>query len=75
MTTDPERCALCGEPLDFARATVVLGSGEPSYQPFGEDWRGGLVPMAHPRCFIERDGTDRFLEILARSDELRRGGS
>jgi hypothetical protein len=69
-----ERCVYCSQALDFSRATIVTGLKEPSYVPFAEDWRGGITDMAHPKCFAEAEGLDRFLEVLARHDERQRQG-
>ena len=71
---DPNACAFCKRPLDFSEAAVVVGGeGEPIYQPFPEDWRGGLVEMAHPPCFVEAEGLEPFLAAVARNDERQRG--
>jgi len=72
MSVDYYSCAFCKQPLDFSSAAVVTGLEEASYQPFPEDWRGGLVQMAHPKCFVEAEGLDRFLEALARHDQRQR---
>ena len=71
---DHNACALCKRPLDFSQAAVVVGGeGEPSYQPFPEDWRGGPIAMAHPACFVEAHGLESFLAAVARNDERQRG--
>lgn len=69
-----ERCPFCGERPDFDGATVVVNEvAEPIFVPFGEDWRGGLVEMAHPECFIEHQGVAAFLAALARHSRAVRG--
>jgi hypothetical protein len=67
-----ERCFYCTRALDFSCAAVVVGGKEPRYLPFPEDSRGGLADMAHPKCFAEAEGLDRFLEVLARHDQRQR---
>lgn len=66
------QCEYCGKGIDFSRAAVTLGR-EPHYQPFMEDWRGGYVAVAHPRCFGEAEGIDSLLAAIERED-LRREG-
>jgi len=65
-------CRFCEQEIDFSKAAIVLGR-EPHYQPFMEDWRGGLVELAHPKCFAEAEGIDRLLLAVERED-LRRAG-
>ena len=73
VSFDPHSCTFCTRALDFSKAAVVVGGkGEPIYLPFPEDWRGGLVEMAHPTCFVEAEGLERFLAALARNDERQR---
>ena len=70
FATEFSHCPYCGLELAGSRAAVVLGgSGDPSYVPFMEDWRGGPVDMAHPACFVERRGLDSFLDVLGRHDD------
>jgi hypothetical protein len=38
-----------------------------------EDWRGGFVEVAHPKCFGEAEGLDALLAAVARNDARRRG--
>jgi hypothetical protein len=69
------KCPYCDSDLDASKAAVAVSvSGDPSYVPFMEDWRGGLVEMAHPACFVEARGLNTFLEVLARHDEWVRAG-
>jgi hypothetical protein len=69
-----EVCDYCSEEIDFSGAAIVLDlPAGPSYQPFMEDWRGGLVKVAHPRCFADREGIDALLAAVAREDARRRG--
>jgi hypothetical protein len=65
-------CQFCGREIDFSKAAIVLGDS-PQYQPFMEDWRGGYVKVAHPRCFAENEGLDALLDAVERED-LRRAG-
>ncbi len=67
-----EVCAYCQQPVDMSGAAIVLGTNEPSYVPFMEDWRGGFVQIAHPRCFAEQAGIDALLSAVARNDTRRR---
>ena len=69
-----EVCVYCGEEIDFSGAVMVMSDTDsPSYQPFMEDWRGGYVKVAHPKCFGEREGVEPLLQAVAREDERRRG--
>ena len=69
-----EVCTYCEKAIDFAGAAIVLeGSQGPTYQPFMEDWRGGYVKVAHPKCFAEHGGLDALLAAIAREDARRRG--
>ena len=68
-----EICAYCKRPFDFSGPAITLSSGEPSYEPFMEDWRGGPVEIGHPRCFAEAEGLDALLAAVARNDARRRG--
>lgn len=63
-----ETCRYCGEVLDFSAAAIALGGDPPSYQPFMEDWRGGLVEVAHPKCFALAEGLDALLAAVAFND-------
>jgi len=65
-------CKYCRRELDFSKAAIVLGE-HPQYQPFMEDWRGGYVKIAHPKCFAEAEGVDVLLRAVERED-LRRAG-
>jgi hypothetical protein len=65
-------CQYCQQELDFSAAAIVLDE-EPQYQPFMEDWRGGYVKIAHPKCFAEAEGIDALLAAVERED-LRRAG-
>jgi hypothetical protein len=69
-----EVCALCGLEIDFSGAAVVVDErlDQPNYQPFMEDWRGGFVKVAHPRCFAEAEGLDALLAAVARNDAIQR---
>lgn len=69
-----EVCAFCDQRIDFAGASMVLpeNGAEPIYEPFMEDWRGGFVTVAHPRCFSDAEGVDALLAAVARSDLKRR---
>jgi hypothetical protein len=67
-----EACQYCGKEIDFAAAAIVVGD-TPIYQPFMEDWRGGYVKVAHPKCFAEAEGVDALLEAVAREDARRVG--
>ena len=67
-------CQLCGEDFDFSRAAIVLRDGRPpQYEPFMEDWRGGYVRIAHPKCFAEREGVDALLAAVELNDRRARG--
>jgi hypothetical protein len=63
-------CGYCHQEIDFSRAAMTLGS-EPHYQPFMEDWRGGYVPLAHPKCFAEAEGIDALVAAVEREDRRR----
>jgi len=65
-------CAYCQQKIDFSGAAITLGS-EPHYQPFMEDWRGGYVSLAHPKCFAQGDGIDALLAAVEREDRRRKG--
>ena len=39
-----------------------------------EDWRGGYVKIAHPRCFGETEGLDALLAAVELNDRRQRGG-
>ena len=67
-----EVCRYCGRAIDFTRAAIVLGE-LPLYQAFMEDWRGGLVEVAHPKCFGEAEGVEALIAAVERED-LRRAG-
>jgi len=71
-----EVCVFCGKPIDFSAAAIVLpdDEGPAIYEPFMEDWRGGYVRVAHPRCFAEAEGLDQLLTAVAGSDAKRRSG-
>lgn len=62
----------CQQELDFSTAAIVLDE-EPQYQPFMQDWRGGYVRIAHPKCFADAEGIDALLAAMERED-LRRAG-
>ncbi len=66
-----QSCVHCVGPIDFSCHAVTMDE-KPSYVPFPEDERCGLVPMAHPKCFVEAEGLDRFLEMLVRHDKRQR---
>jgi hypothetical protein len=63
-------CQYCEQELDFSKAAIVLGE-QPQYQAFMEDWRGGYVKIAHPKCFAHAEGVDALLAAVERED-LRR---
>jgi hypothetical protein len=67
-----EVCRYYQREVDFSRPAIVLGA-VPEYQPFMEDWRGGYVAIAHPKCFAEREGDDELLDTVARNDLRQRG--
>ena len=72
MPEQHEICAYCERPFDFSGPAIVLGGEEPTYEPFMEDWRGGFVSIAHPKCFAEAVDLDALLAAVARNDARRR---
>ncbi len=66
-----EICQYCRLDFDFSGSAVVLGEF-PQYQPFMEDWRGGYVQIAHPKCFGEAEGVDDLLAAVERNDRRQR---
>jgi hypothetical protein len=67
-----EVCRYCKREVDFGGPAIVLGA-VPQYHPFMEDWRGGYVAIAHPKCFAEREGVQELLNAVARNDLRQRG--
>jgi len=59
--------------ISLAPPVVLADEAAPQYQPFMEDWRGGYVKIAHPKCFAEAEGLDALLAAVERNDRRQRG--
>lgn len=68
-------CPVCGKGIAGDGPAMCRGtSGRDWYEPFVEDLRTSAIElMWHPRCYVQAEGLEKFLDALRKRDAKNRG--